>query len=166
MHAADVRLLFDYSYAATARVLDAASRLGPGAFVGPAPVHGCASLRDVLVHTLDAEQRWREGLRTGRDDAAADLQPEAFPDVSTLARAWRADEERMRAWLATLDDAALNAPAANGTPLWRCLAHVVNHGTQHRSEAAMMLTHWGQSPGELDLIYYPREWYPRERRDD
>jgi hypothetical protein len=50
------------------------------------------------------------------------------------------------------------APAAGGRPLWQCLAHVVNHGTQHRSEAAMVLTHWGQSPGELDLIYYPAEW--------
>ncbi len=43
-------------------------------------------------------------------------------------------------------------------PLPGVTARMVNHGTQHRSEAAMMLTHWGQSPGELDLIYYPHEW--------
>ena len=64
----------------------------------------------------------------------------------------------MRAWLAKLDDADMGVPAAGGRPLWQCLAHVVNHGTQHRSEAAMMLTHWGQSPGELDLFYYPSAW--------
>lgn len=158
MHADDIRLLFDYSYAATARILDAAGRLTPEEFVGPPPVRGCRSLRDVLVHTLDAERGWREGLRTRGDDAGTDLEPAAFPDVPTLARAWRADEERMRAWLAALDDADLDVPAADGWPVWQCLAHVVNHGTQHRSEAAMMLTHWGQSPGELDLFYYPRRW--------
>lgn len=158
MHADDVRLLFDYSYEATTRVLDAAGRLALEVFVGPAPVRGCASLRDLLVHTLGAERGWREGLRSRGEDDAPPLDPAAFPDVPALARAWRADEERMRGWLAALDDADLNVPAADGLPLWRCLVHVVNHGTQHRSEAAMMLTHWGRWPGELDLIYYPHDW--------
>lgn len=158
MHADDVRLLFAYSDAATARILDAAGRLTPGEFVGPPPVHGCASLREVLVHTLDSERGWREGLRTRGHDTGTDLDPAVVPDVPALARAWRADEERMRVWLATLDDADLNVPVTDGCPLWQCLVHVVNHGTQHRSDAAMMLTHWGQSPGELDLMYYPRQW--------
>ena len=158
MHADDIRLLFDYSYAATARVLHAASRLEPETFTGPPAVRGCASLRDVLVHTLQAERSWREGLRTRGEDPAAAFDPAAFPDVLTLTHVWRADEERMRSWLARLDDTDLNMPAAEGRPLWQCLVHVVNHGTQHRSEAAMMLTHWGQWPGELDLIYYPHDW--------
>jgi uncharacterized damage-inducible protein DinB len=37
------------------------------------------------------------------------------------------------------------------------LAHVVNHGTQSRSEAAVLLTEYGQSPGDLDLILFLRE---------
>jgi uncharacterized damage-inducible protein DinB len=158
MHADDIRLLFDYSYAATARILDAAGRLTPEEFVSPAPVRGCASLRNILVHTPDSERGWREGLQTRGADAGTDLEPATFPDVSTLARARRADEERMPPGLAALDDAELNVPAADGCLLWQCLTHVVNHGTQHRSEAAMMLTHWGQSPGELDLMYYPHQW--------
>ncbi len=42
-------------------------------------------------------------------------------------------------------------------PLWEILAHVVNHGTQHRSEAAEMLTDLDRSPGDLDLIMYLRD---------
>ena len=72
---------------ASARVLDAAGRLTPEEFVGPAPVRGCASLRDLLVHTLDAERGWREGLRSRGEDASAPLDPAAFPDVPALARA-------------------------------------------------------------------------------
>jgi uncharacterized damage-inducible protein DinB len=32
------------------------------------------------------------------------------------------------------------------------LAHVVNHGTQHRSEVAALLTGIGRSPGDLDMF--------------
>jgi uncharacterized damage-inducible protein DinB len=34
------------------------------------------------------------------------------------------------------------------------MMHQVNHATQHRSEAAVMLTQFGHSPGWLDLLYY------------
>ena len=40
---------------------------------------------------------------------------------------------------------------------WHLMAHVVIHGTQHRSEAAILLTSAGHSPGELDLIGFLRE---------
>ena len=39
-------------------------------------------------------------------------------------------------------------------PLWQQMIHQVNHATQHRSEAAMMLTKLGHSPGWLDLLYF------------
>lgn len=44
-----------------------------------------------------------------------------------------------------------------GVPVWQMLVHVVNHGTQHRAEAAALLTAEGRSPGELDLINYAEE---------
>ncbi len=160
MQADDIRLLFDYSYSATGRVLDAARRLSPEQFTSAPPLEGAHSLQRILVHMLRNEQGWREELRTG-EESTTGLDPADFPDVATLAAAWDADEEQMRAWLATLGDADVNAPDANGGLVWQCLVHVVNHATQHRSEAAMILTHWGQSPGDLDLVFYLSGW-----RDD
>jgi uncharacterized damage-inducible protein DinB len=65
----------------------------------------------------------------------------------------------LRAYLASLDDDALDRELrytrSGGQtltkPLWQTLVHVVNHGTQHRSEAAMLLTMYGASPGDLDF---------------
>ncbi len=44
-----------------------------------------------------------------------------------------------------------------GVPVWQMLVHVVNHGTQHRAEAAALLTAEGLSPGELDLFDFAEE---------
>ena len=79
-------------------------------------------------------------------------------------RSWRSgsrDEAELRAFLATLTDADLDQPRTitfieDGVqvtgPLWQLMVHIVNHGTQHRSDAAQMLTDLGHSPGDLDLM--------------
>jgi hypothetical protein len=41
--------------------------------------------------------------------------------------------------------------------LWHCLLRGFNHGTQHRSEAAALLTQVRRSPGDLDMIFYAEE---------
>ena len=43
------------------------------------------------------------------------------------------------------------------TPLWQILVHVINHGTQSRSEAAVLLTQLGHSPGDLDYMIFLRD---------
>ncbi len=41
--------------------------------------------------------------------------------------------------------------------LWETMLHLVNHGTQHKTEAAAILTSMGHSPGDIDLIVYLNE---------
>ncbi len=71
----------------------------------------------------------------------------------------------MKAYLETLQDNDLfktvRYATMKGEPyenmLWHLLVHVVNHGTQSRSEAAVVLTGYGHSPGDLDMLFYFRE---------
>lgn len=45
--------------------------------------------------------------------------------------------------------------------LWKILLHVVNHGSQFRAEAGVLLAEYGHSPGDLDLILYVRQTAPK-----
>jgi len=38
--------------------------------------------------------------------------------------------------------------------LWQIKFHLVNHGTQHRSEDAALLTGLGFLPGDIDFVYF------------
>jgi uncharacterized damage-inducible protein DinB len=163
MNADDLRYLWAYNAWANARVLDAAARVTPERFLAPAPAsHG--SLRGALVHTLSAEWLWRQRCEFGVSPATH-LDERDFPTTAALAERWNAERTAWEGFLAPLADAGAARIVAYTTtdgesradPLWQIVAHVVNHGTQFRSEAAMLLTAAGHSPGSLDLIRFPRE---------
>ena len=39
-------------------------------------------------------------------------------------------------------------------PVWRILQHLILHAMQHHAEIAQLLTVKGQSPGNLDFIFF------------
>jgi uncharacterized damage-inducible protein DinB len=149
----DIAYLFAFDRWATRRVLSVIDGL-PDEVWGATGVVGDRGLGSILVHQLGAHTRWRLGLG-GDDDAAAAARPEREPLLSPdgLARRWAQEWDAMDAWLGTLTDEWLDA-LGDGVPFWQMLAHVVNHGTQHRSEAATILTEAGRSPGDLDMIFF------------
>jgi uncharacterized damage-inducible protein DinB len=146
----DLGFLFAYDRWATKRVLAAADGLGGDEWPAGEPI-GARHLGEILVHALGAHQRWRHGLSGSAEQPRPEREP--LPTVPALAAAWEAEWAAVDAWLVTLDDAWLTR-TDEGIPYWQMLAHVVNHGTQHRSEAAALLTAAGHSPGDLDLIFF------------
>lgn len=162
MNTHDIQLLYKYNAWANARILNAASKVSAEQFLAPASYpHG--GLRGTLTHTLFAEWLWRK--RWEGDSPAVWIKPEEFPTFDFLRTRWREEEKALNEFVASLADEKLNSAFhyknikgdKYESILWQAMAHVVNHGTQHRSEAAVMLTELGHSPGDIDLIVYLRE---------
>jgi uncharacterized damage-inducible protein DinB len=154
----ELATLFDYTYWAHRRILTTAARLTDAQFTLRSVIVG-RDLRATLVHTLDVECSWRLRLqRRPEEEWRRALAVTDYRNVATLADHWARDETAMRAWVATLDDAALARSAdldrSEQYPLWYYLVHMVTHSQQHRSESAQLLTQLGQSPGDLDFLDY------------
>lgn len=156
MQADDIRYLFSYDRWATRRVLAVLDGLDPSDWTRTGAV-GERGLGDVLVHQLGASQRWRRQFEAQGDAAEIpELEDEPLPTVPRLRELWDAEWAACDAWLPTITDGFVGH-VYEGVPVWTMLVHVVNHGTQHRAEAASLLTAAGRSPGELDLIHYAEE---------
>jgi uncharacterized damage-inducible protein DinB len=162
MNKQDILILYRYNQWANAKILIAASNVTQDQYLADATFpHG--GLRGTLVHTLFAEWIWRK--RWERTSPNMRLRPEEFPTFESLHLRWAEEEKLLMAFVDGLTDARLEQhfdyTSTEGTRykriLWHAMAHLVNHGTQHRSEAAAMLTDFGHSPGEVDLIYFLSE---------
>jgi len=151
----NILLIYEYYYWANHRILTQTALVTNEQFIAPAsfPFGG---LRGTLVHIVEAEQSWLNRLK-GLGDGP-ELIPEEYPTFKHLEERMQEGETTMRAFLAGLHDEDMNNQVRyilddgpRDRILWRCLYHLANHGTQHRSETAAMLTDFGYSPGNLDF---------------
>jgi len=162
MNKQDIVLLYRYNQWSTQKILNCVAEVTEDEFLAPASFpHG--GLRSTLVHTLFAEWIWRnrwEGVSPTQR-----LQPEEFPTFDSLRERWADEEQRLMAFANHVTDEKLNQVLQyknlQGSPneriLWQMMAHLVNHGTQHKTEAAAMLTGFGHSPGDIDMILFLME---------
>jgi len=158
-----IRDLYAYNAWATGRLLAAASELSDAELRTERP--GVESIAETLRHIARAQYGWW-CLWTGTD-------PVRLPEVPTegvieaLSGWFLRSHEELRTFVESLDESSLERdyqdtdeegrPATfRGRPvmfrLWEMMVHVVNQGTQHRSEVAAVLTTLGRSPGDLDFI--------------
>lgn len=161
MRTTEATMLFDHLYWARDVILAAAAGLDEAAFVGTDTVTN-RDLRATLVHELDVQWSWRERLK-GADweewGPDAELQGDDYPTVDAIRDHWARDEAEMRAWLAGLTDHDLDvAPVReeDRLPLWQYVMHLVSHGIQQFSEAAVLLTRAGHSPGDIGFLEFVR----------
>jgi uncharacterized damage-inducible protein DinB len=173
MHFDEINQMFEYNYWADRRILDTCAGVSQAQYI--AQTHcgfGRPSLRETLVHLLDNEWQWRITCQGYYNQPLKDEEYEAtilaedqFPTLAALEERWKAERQEMQAYLATLTDEQLNATiryviehgVVREWVLWQVLYSCVDHGTQHRSEAAAMLTTYGRSPGDLDFTLFLRE---------
>jgi uncharacterized damage-inducible protein DinB len=157
MHIADLRDLYGYSCWMNDRILDAASRVTAEQFSAPTELTP-RNLQDNLVHILDVEWSWRERARgAAREVWIAEIVAADLPDVASMRVRWKEESRIMREYLDGLADDDLAAPfvlESCTVNLGDILLHAINHGILARVEAAVLLTHYGQSPGDLDYLDY------------
>ena len=158
MQLSEVKSLFAYDHWASGRIFDVSESLTEQQYGEPSPLGG-PGVREILTHIVDAMLGWRLYWEGKPEDE--DLKPEDFDSLAALVARWRLETDALQTFLDTLSDDDLERPVRT-LKLWQTLLHLANHGTQHRSEVAMLLTHYGHSPDDLDLSWYLRDFAPKE----
>ncbi len=163
----EIKLLYDYNDWADARILAACARVSPEHYSAPATIGtGRGGLRATIVHMLDNiwQQRitlqgfYREPLANEAAYDATELHEDMLPTFEALRARWATEQWEMRAYLNSISEEMLNSTIRYVIPgivrervVWHILIDAILHSQQHRSEAAVPLTGYGQSPGDYDF---------------
>ena len=156
MYKSEISSLIAYNFWADEQILSACEKITIEEFTRKiVPNPGWDSLRGILVHLVDAELGWRLNLES--QDASEILEEADFKTVAELRNRWEVERTAWMEYQAELSETVLNVSREDTLKIWQVIVHVVNHGTQHRSEAAAILTGYDQSPGELDFDIFLSE---------
>ena len=169
----EIKLLNEFNDWADARILAACTRVTPEQYAAPDAIKaGWGGLRATMVHMLDSiwqpritlQGYYKEPLADEAAYDATELHEDAFPTFAALRARWTTEQRAMRAYLDTLTEETLNSTIRYVIPgvvrqrvVWQILLDVIIHATQHRSEAAVLLTSYGQSPGDFEFTKFLNE---------
>jgi uncharacterized damage-inducible protein DinB len=146
-------------YEAAAVLSEADYRADRGAFFG--------SLHGTLSHLLVTDRIWmRRFAGDGPEHRRLDEVP--YDDLASLSAARQAEDERIVAYVAGLDEPALagafsyrtvSNPRQISQPLGPALAHFFNHQAHHRGQAHCLVTIAAgrDAAPPLDLLFFQRE---------
>jgi uncharacterized damage-inducible protein DinB len=118
--------------------------------------HG--SVRNQIVHLMEVDEVWFSellGIETSVPVSTAN-----FDDRKTIREHWDRVEQKMRGYLAELQDEMLfTKPITEPEEdkdliVWQVLLHVVNHGTDHRAQILRLLNDLGVKTTAQDYIFY------------
>jgi uncharacterized damage-inducible protein DinB len=154
-----VRLLYDYTRWADARMLEAVSKLAPEPWTKDLG-SSLKSVRDTVVHIASAQwiwlSRWKGETPKGMWTAAD------YPTLAAVRDRWDPVREELAAFVAAQSEASLSAPLAYKNlkgdpmsyPLGHLMLHAVNHSTYHRGQVTTLLRQLGAQPVSTDLVVY------------
>jgi uncharacterized damage-inducible protein DinB len=153
------KTLFAYHFDLVQRLISAAANLNDADYRAN-PGYGHGSIHEILFHWLVTDLRWRTGLETGRRMSVLTI--EDVPDLKALQGLCESEKSAWTSYLERLteEDIAGNATITSSRGevadilRWRIMMQVLLHGMQHAAELAEMLTLKGQSPGNIDFIFY------------
>lgn len=156
------RMLCDYNYWAHRRVWACVTQLDAAQFtqvMGP----DRTSVHAQMAHVVGAEWLWINRLMGTSPDRI--LTVDDLADREAIPTRWDAVEADVRSFVASLDDEALLAEVeyttTKGIPQREAcqalLAHLFNHGTDHRAQVLSLIGQLGGPTVEQDMLFYFRE---------
>lgn len=154
-----VRTLFAYDAEQWRRVWQSAASLSPEQFAQEIPYsHG--SVRSQLFHITDVTERWLRGLQGDANAYSFKLDADDYPTFESLRAKWEQVSAAALTHVNSLAEADLEVrlPGMRG-PTWHILAHLVNHGTDHRAQTLAALHHLDAPTFAQDLIF--SLWFPQ-----
>ncbi|MBN4064659.1 DinB family protein [Dehalococcoides mccartyi] len=158
-----IERLYEYQREVNTHLLEVAKRVSDDDLTSVI-VEGQPSIRDTLFHMIDVIEVHFMWWNYNTDQIVPDdpdRQLDDYPDIESLSIYWESVDHYLAKCVDSLtSDEQLNrtyqrsfADGSTSTRiLWEMMLHVINHGTQHRSEVAMMLTKLGHSPGDMEIL--------------
>jgi uncharacterized damage-inducible protein DinB len=157
MNANAFRHFYEYHFAENRKIWDGVTSLSYEQFI-QASDYSRGSVRDQIVHLIDAEDMWFSEL-CGADPSES-LPAAPSDDRNTIRAHWDNVEQKMRAYLADLsDDMLFEKPIKEPEEdkeliAWQVLLHVANHATDHRAQLLRQLNDLGVKTIYQDYIFY------------
>jgi len=114
--------------------------------------YSVGSIRNQVVHMLETDLRWFNGLAGQPPPAYSD--PEIYTDKAQITALSQKVEALISEFLETLEDSNLDQPF--GSPpsehkVWQVLFHVLAHGIDHRAQILAMLAQMG-------IVTFPQDY--------
>ncbi|MEK6754473.1 MAG: DinB family protein [Chloroflexota bacterium] len=161
MNADAFRHFYNYHFAENRKILEHVSALTFEQFTQKVD-YSRGSVREQLVHLIDAEDVWISELR-GAQPSEPLPETTDLDDRNAIRALWDTVEQNTRAYLANLeDDFLITTPITDPEEdknliVWQVLLHVVNHATDHRAQLLRALHDLGVDTKSQDYIFYVYE---------
>jgi len=155
MQSADVfRSLVEYDRALWGRTWESILRLTEEQFIQDLPYsHG--SIRNQMVHVAWTVRRWLGGLKGAREARSSRPDPADYRTREEARALWEDAAQGLNTYLSSLTEDDLGRiPNGMRGPVWQVLAHLVNHGTDHRAQVLRALHDFGAPTFDQDLVLH------------
>jgi uncharacterized damage-inducible protein DinB len=162
MQVTDLQRLYEYHYWANKKLFAVVAQLSPEQFT-QSLAGSYGSVRNTLVHILSAEWGWLD--RCGGPERGERLNPEDYPTMESVVRAWTTVEGHMRGFLSGLEDEdlardiefAIGGSHKQSIALGDLMQHAAVHAVHHRGQISLLLRTLGYVPGNFDVLFFAAE---------
>lgn len=160
MDSDSLRTLLRYNYASHRHLWDSIMQLTDEQYVEEVP-YSVGSVRNHMTHLISTDERWIARLLG--TELPSRLRPEDCPTRETTLRRWEGMEAFVMPYVDDLDEVEARRQVNYDIPhrggkkinyVWQVLVHLVNHGTDHRSQILRLLNEFGVPTFEQDFIIY------------